>query len=576
MSDHNSDEASGAERARCHDPNHTPRWGMVVDVNRCVGCQTCTIACKHWNNTLPDVQWRSVIDIEEGVFPDVQRPFLVVGCQHFAEPPCVPVCPTGATRQRDDGLVTMDYDVCIGCGYCAVACPYQARTIAHEIEGYYTDEITRQEARVFDPARVGVAQKCTFCVDRIDSGLARGETPGVDPDATPACAAACIAQAIRFGDFKDPASEVSGLVRDNASFQMHEQLGTDPQIKYLYTTPAVPGRDGEHDAEDDERLVDPQNPLTGRLQTFWDWRAAMNWIFGGISSGALVWFWLLSLTGWPAAPLHSWLNAAGGLVMAVGLFFVFLKIGRKERFWRAVARPQTSWMTRELFTVVVFAAAVAIGLLWHHPIIFAVVGLSALAFLICQAMILWRARGIPAWRHRVMPAMVVASGLLEGAGFCALALMVTNTLGLVQASPQTPASVLEPTFGLVALVGVVAAAVMIVLWRTYITSAGSEGVGPLSRQVLGTIDRILVPVGQVAPFVLFAIAYLWSGSAIANLAIVVAGMLAIAGGAYWKFMIITRAGHHQGFAMAKQPHRGSGTRAAPARMQGTTIRPSNS
>ena len=119
------------QKALCHDPDHTPRWGMTIDVNRCVGCQTCTIACKHWNGTMPGVQWRRVLDIEEGEFPNVERVFLVTGCQHCAEPPCVPVCPTGATRQREDGLVTMDYDTCIGCGYCAVACPYQARTIAH-------------------------------------------------------------------------------------------------------------------------------------------------------------------------------------------------------------------------------------------------------------------------------------------------------------------------------------------------------------------------------------------------------------------------------------------------------------
>ncbi|MCY3829448.1 MAG: 4Fe-4S dicluster domain-containing protein, partial [Rhodospirillaceae bacterium] len=197
--------------ALCHDPAHTPRWGMVIDVNRCVGCQTCTIACKHWNDTLPDIQWRRVIDVEQGEYPNVQRQFLVTGCQHCAEPPCVPVCPTGATRQRADGLVTMDYDVCIGCAYCAVACPYQARTIAHEIHGYYDGEITRQEEAVFDEGRIGVAQKCTFCIDRVDSGLEAGLTPGLDPDATPACSAACIASAITFGDYNDPDSNVSQL-----------------------------------------------------------------------------------------------------------------------------------------------------------------------------------------------------------------------------------------------------------------------------------------------------------------------------------------------------------------------------
>jgi Fe-S-cluster-containing dehydrogenase component/DMSO reductase anchor subunit len=546
----------------CHDPDHTPRWGMIVDVNRCVGCQTCTIACKHWNNTLPDVQWRRVIDIEEGEFPDVQRHFLVVGCQHCAEPPCVPVCPTGATRQRADGLVTMDYELCIGCAYCAVACPYQARTIAHEVEGYYTNEITQQEEQVFDTDRVGVAQKCTFCMDRIDDGLAQGLTPGIDPDATPACSAACIAQAIQFGDFNDPTSIVSQQVHDGPSFQMHEELGTDPQIKYLYSTPAVPGRDGATSGQADDGAGDPHSPLLGKQQVFWDWRAAMNWICGGVSSGFLVSFWFLSLGGDISPPLHAWVNFAGGCLMAVGLAFVFWKIGRKERFWRAIARPQTSWMTRELYAVAVFGAAVLIGLVWHHLLVFAIAGFGAAAFLICQAMILWRARGIPAWRHPVVPALVVASGLLEGIGLLSLGLFVANLAGYTVAGSAATG---------LGLIGVCAAFACFVLWRAYEATARQYGVGVRAHGVLQEVGRTLGPAGQLAPAVLFMLAYVMSNTTGGISAAAVAGVLAIAGGAYWKFMVITRAGHHQGFAMAKLPQRGSGTRAAPARLDKTKI-----
>ena len=257
----------------------TPRYGMVVDLNRCVGCQTCTIACKHHNDTPPGVQWRRVLDVEQGEYPNVERLFLVTGCQHCAEPPCVPVCPTGATRQRADGLVTMDYDTCIGCGYCAVACPYQARTIAHEREWYYGAP-SRQEEQVFHEERVGVASKCTFCVDKVDEAAGSpGVVPGLDLEATPACAASCIAQALHFGDFADPESNVSRLAADNAHFQMHAELGTDPQIRYLYEVPATtPGREPE--AADDERGSDPNDPLVGERQTFWDVRAAMNFILG--------------------------------------------------------------------------------------------------------------------------------------------------------------------------------------------------------------------------------------------------------------------------------------------------------
>ena len=267
------------------DPDQpSKRWGMVIDVNRCVGCQTCTIACKHTNDTAPGVQWRQVLDVEHGTFPDVERLFLVVGCQHCAEPPCVPVCPTGATRQRADGLVTMDYDTCIGCAACAVACPYQARTIVHDHKWYYGAE-TRQEQAARHDDRIGVAQKCTFCDHRIDQAAPLGLTPGVDPDVTPACSASCIAQAIHFGDFNDPASNVATLIRDNDHFQMHGELGTDPQIKYLYETPAVPGRDPGPTDNSEDRQRDPANPLVGPLQTFWDWKAAMNWSLGGAGSG---------------------------------------------------------------------------------------------------------------------------------------------------------------------------------------------------------------------------------------------------------------------------------------------------
>lgn len=527
-----------------------PRYGMVIDLNRCVGCQTCTIACKHTNDTPPGVQWRKVLDVERGTFPDVERLFMVVGCQHCAEPPCVPVCPTGATKQRADGLVTMDYDTCIGCGYCAVSCPYQARTIGHDKDWYYGEE-TVQEAHVFHDERVGVATKCTFCVERIDEAKEEGKIPGIDLEYTPACSSSCIASAIHFGDFNDPASNVSQLSAENNFFQMHEELGTDPQIKYLYELPnSMPGCDPEPEDLEDEALSDPSNPLVGARQTFWDYRAAMNFALGGMSSGLVVMATLAHFFSGLSSEALLYLNFAAGVGMAVGLLFVFMEIGRKFRFWRALLRPQSSWMTREIYAVAVFYPALLANVIWPGPALHLLVALSALIFLYSQARILHAAKGIPAWRVDLMPTMLVMTGLLEGVGLLGIA------SGL--ASWHFEASML-----FISTMGGVLALLNALIWQRYFAYAKRNGVPPLARAELERITPALRGIGHLTPLVLFTIAAAFSESLLA-----IAGVAAVAGGVMWKFSVITRACHQQGFAMPKMPQRGSGTRAAPARLNG--------
>ena len=580
----------------------TPRYGMVVDLNRCVGCQTCTIACKHHNDTPPGVQWRRVLDVEQGEYPNVERVFLVTGCQHCANPPCVPVCPTGATRQREDGLVTMDYDTCIGCGYCAVACPYQARTIAHE-RAWYFGTPSRQEERVFHEERVGVATKCTFCVDKIDAATkAPGVVPGLDLEATPACAASCIAQALHFGDFADPKSNVSRLSEESAHFRMHEALGTDPQIRYLYEVPVTtPGREPEE--ADDERRSNPDDPLVGERQTFWDVRAAMNFILGGMSSGLAVAAYLVwSFGGIPDAAL-LWFFVAAALGMAVGLLFVFAEIGRKARFLYVLRRPQSSWMTRETYVVAVFYPAVAADLLWPSPVLHAMIALAAVAFLFCQGRILHAGKGIPAWRVDLVPGMLVASGLYEGVALAAVGLAVLY-LGGVYGPPGLPMpwSDFDGAGSLLALIGLAGAGVVMAganawLFGVYRRRAANAGVGPLARRELDAIAGWMRWMGHVVPAGLFAVAGIaflvaglaaiaathclmdaedtWrcalhvavSGAGIpgAPVALIAGAACALAGGALWKYTLVTRACHQQGFALPRLPQRGSGSRAAPAR-----------
>ena len=539
----------------------TPRYGMVVDLNRCVGCQTCTIACKHANDTPPGVQWRSVVDVELGTYPDVQRLFLVTGCQHCAEPPCVPVCPTGATRQRADGLVMMDYETCIGCGYCAVACPYQARTIVHDRDWYYGGAPTAQETQTAHDERIGVATKCTFCVERIDEAAELGLTPGIDLEYTPACAASCIAQAIHFGDFADPDSNISRLAADSPSFQMHAELGTDPQIRYLYDVPeSTPGRPSGAADTDDVAMSNPENPLVGPRQTYWDARAAMNFTLGGMASGLMVAAYLAWLAGVLGdASMLPVITVGAGVFMALGLFFVFLEIGRKLRFLYVLLRPQSSWMTRETYAVAVIYPAILADLFWGGAVLHALVAVAAAAFLYCQARLLHAGMGVPAWRAPLMPTMLIATGLFEGAGLLAVFLAVWGEGSLP----------IQPIAGAI----IVLAAINAVLWYRYRRTAAAVGIGPLARRDLDAASPFVVGAGQAAPVVLCLAALVLAGPATAAWLAAAAGIAAFAGGAVWKFTVITKACHQQGFAIPAMPQRGSGTRAAPVRLTPAASKP---
>jgi phenylacetyl-CoA:acceptor oxidoreductase subunit 1 len=184
-------------------------------------------------DTPPGVQWRRVVDMEMGVYPDVKRVFIPTGCQHCKQPACLDVCPSGATFKRDDGIVDIDYDLCIGCASCAVACPYGARYMIDEEQFAYGDAPTEDEKVSRHPETIGVATKCNFCAEVIDEGIAKGLTPGVDPEATPRCVNSCISGAMTFGDLDDPDSNVNQLINGSKYFRMKKEEGTCPCFFYI-------------------------------------------------------------------------------------------------------------------------------------------------------------------------------------------------------------------------------------------------------------------------------------------------------------------------------------------------------
>jgi Fe-S-cluster-containing dehydrogenase component len=191
------------------------------------------MACKAENGTPPGMLWARVEEQETGKFPSVARGILPLLCMHCNEPECEKVCPTKATTKREDGIVIVDDTKCIGCRYCMQACPYGQRYYNEDLQPYFGGPLTIFEEVSYGQHKRGVVRKCTFCSHRIDEGVKRGLRPGVDREATPACVVNCMTKARYFGDLDDPRSEVSRLIATGQAFQLHQEMGTDPQVYYL-------------------------------------------------------------------------------------------------------------------------------------------------------------------------------------------------------------------------------------------------------------------------------------------------------------------------------------------------------
>lgn len=203
------------------------KYGMAIDTKRCVSCNRCSIACKVEHNLPLGTLWSRAlyngVDVllvprgaqEEGLVTEM----YTLSCQHCTDAACVEVCPTGATAKREDGIVAVDYEKCIGCESCIAACPYDGvRTLATSPE--WPLDFKVGDAVVPDVVESTVS-KCTFCVERID----RGERP--------ACVDICFAYARYFGDLDDPESEVSKAIAEREYGQLLPEMGTNPNVYYL-------------------------------------------------------------------------------------------------------------------------------------------------------------------------------------------------------------------------------------------------------------------------------------------------------------------------------------------------------
>ena len=226
-------------------------WGMVIDLDRCSGCEACVIACQAENN-LPvvgekqfsknrEIKWMRVERYWEGEYPDIKVTFMPMLCQHCDQVPCESACPVFATYHNQDGLNTQVYNRCIGTRTCAVYCPYEVRYFNWFT--YEWDEPLEQQLNPDVSVREkGVMEKCTFCIQRIRqakdhakdrANAGTGSKRVQDGEVQPACAQACPTEAIVFGDFNDPRSAVSKAAEDERHYRVLEKLNTTPSVVYL-------------------------------------------------------------------------------------------------------------------------------------------------------------------------------------------------------------------------------------------------------------------------------------------------------------------------------------------------------
>jgi len=369
------------------------QYGFVIDQTTCIGCHACTVACKA-ENAVPVGDFRTGVKYTEvGLFPDIKRMFLVQRCNHCTNAPCVTICPVLALEKRDDGIVDLDRDACIGCRACMQACPYDA---------IYLNEDT------------GSVEKCHFCAHRVEVGL------------QPACVNVCPTESIISGDFDDDDSIVWGLIRDKETKVRRKEQGTKPNVRYIgaddislkpgnakrppmYLWSDRPGDKPEDWPESVPPIDDAVVVLDSGHKIEWGWPVAFYMVTKGIAAGAAI-----------CAPFSGKFFGLSGTVERYGpeivaLFFTLITCGllvedlkKPMRFYRMITRPNwNSWLVKGgiiltafiLLTVVIIAGrwmgmdALADIARWGNVLLgIATAGYTAFLFAQCKGRDLWEDR----------------------------------------------------------------------------------------------------------------------------------------------------------------------------------------
>lgn len=392
------------------------RYGFVIDNRRCIGCHSCTVACKTENNVPLGVNRTWVKYVEKGRFPHVRRVFQVTRCNHCHKPPCVEICPVSAMYQRKDGIVDFNSGRCIGCKACMQACPYDAIYV--------------------DPYR-NTAAKCHLCGHRIEVGL------------EPACAAVCPEHAIVAGDLDDRDSEVAQLVARETVHVRKPEQGTEPKVFYIDAdestlVPTAARHESSYMWAQRNRQVhgggaayEPGSPFLQKdtLAVYdvahdrpWDWQVPVYFWTKAIGSGLLAVPAIgLALGRMSLNPLRDIVLSTLALILiAATVVLLVSDLSRKDRFWKVVVSPRwKSWLSKGAYCLIVYSAfcgALLAGTITGHPTLcrfllwptvlagVGAVGYTAFLFGQCEGRDLWQTPLLPV--HLIVQSVLVSAAVL--------------------------------------------------------------------------------------------------------------------------------------------------------------------
>jgi Fe-S-cluster-containing dehydrogenase component/formate-dependent nitrite reductase membrane component NrfD len=385
------------------------QYGFVIDHESCIGCHACTVACKAENN-VPVGNFRtSVKYVEQGRFPDVKRMFLVQRCNHCTDAPCVTICPVNALEKRRDGIVDLDRDACIGCRACMQACPYDAIYLNEDL---------------------GAVEKCHFCAHRVEKSL------------EPACVIVCPVGAIITGDFHDPQSRVSQLVKNNEAKARRVEQGTGPNVRYLGVDDVAlyPGRavrpetylfsdrpptrpeawPGGLPLDDDARVV-----LDAGHRVEWGWPVALYLVTKGIAAGRAMLAPFAAAFGFTGFTLHYAPELIALVFTLITCGILVEDLGKPWTFYKMLTRPNfKSWLVLGGIILTVFIATVSLTIVlrmlglhgaadamrWVNAIIgVAVAGYTAFLFAQCKGRDLWESKWL--LPHLLVQAILVGAAM---------------------------------------------------------------------------------------------------------------------------------------------------------------------